>query len=90
MPLGVYASFGLPPSSIPLWCTMAGRKASKGPKIDPSTVSSPPLTEAGFERFLRIVTRPMPKMPRPEKEKPQTINTWAGLLSARHRFTGAS
>ena len=48
-----------------------------------STVEQAPLTEPEFESFLRKVSRFVPKKPRPEKEKPQTINTWAGLLSRK-------
>lgn len=40
-------------------------------KTDKSAVSSPPLTEAQFEQFLRKVTRPIQK-PQDDQEKTQT------------------
>ena len=47
------------------------RQGIKGQTKPKSKVSSPPLTESGFESFLRTVTRPFEKQP-VEKEKPQT------------------
>ena len=46
-------------------------KVTKSQTEDSPKVSSPPLTESEFEKFLRTVTRPIEKL-QVEKEKPQT------------------
>ena len=47
------------------------KKEAKPKSTSRSEVESAPLTQAEFEQFLRIVTRPIEKL-QAEKEKPQT------------------
>ncbi len=47
-------------------------KITKAQTEAKSKVSSAPLTESEFDKFLRIVTRPIQKPSQPEQEKTQT------------------